>query len=82
MKIKIISCEKESFWYSDKIGQEFYSTDYDHRSYQVTPEGGLIRIYDCIIISHTDFGESQTIMPERITKILNRLKNILSIYNH
>lgn len=77
MRVKIISSQKESFWYSDKIGQEFYVTDHDYRSYRVTPNGYYIRIYDCEILSHNETGDSECIAPEWISRILDRLKIVL-----
>lgn len=77
MKVKILSSQKPSFWYADKIGQEFYVTDLDYRSYKVTPNGHNIRIYDCEILSHTETGYSECVTPPNITNKINRLLNIL-----
>jgi hypothetical protein len=51
-KVKIKSCEKKSFWYSNNIGQEFWVEPCDERSYHVIPPsiGSLIRKNDSDII--------------------------------
>lgn len=77
MKVKIISCQKPSFWYADKIGNEFYVTDHDYRNYKVTPNGHYIRIYDCEILSHTETGYSECIIPNSIMSKLDRLLTII-----
>lgn len=77
MKVKIISSQKTTFWYADKIGQEFYVEDHDYRSYQIFPDGHFIRIIDCEILSLTEMGVSEVLIPPRILDILN--KRILPI---
>jgi len=86
MKVKIISSEKDSFWYSDKIGKEYFVEQHDHRNYKVTPNvaGGLIRMYDCSILSHTDVynGDSSEFIegyiPTSTMEILIRLSSFLT----
>jgi len=77
MKVRITQSSKPSYWYADKVGQEFYVTDHDHRSYKVTPGGHYIRMVDCDILSHTEFGDSYCVIPASITYLLNRLFNVL-----
>lgn len=40
-KIKVIKCSFETYWYNDKIGQEYYIEDYSHRDYYVRINGHL-----------------------------------------
>lgn len=81
MKIKIISCEKPSFWYADYVGTEFFATDYDHRNYKVLSEISfcLVRMYDCEIISHEETGISDIVLPNTLLNVLEKVKNIVTI---
>ena len=77
MKVRVVSSQKQSFWYADKVGQEFYVTDHDYRSYKIYPDGYYIRIVDCEIMSHTEIGVSEMIIPQHIINIINRLISII-----
>lgn len=43
-KIKIIKCSFDTYWYSDKIGEEYYIEDHSSRDYYVKIDGNLRRI--------------------------------------
>lgn len=50
MKIKIISCSGEKYWYKDSIGKEFTVIDdpKDDNTYKIYPNGNYIDKSDCI----------------------------------
>ena len=52
MKVKIISCSGNQFWYKNKIGETFKVKEYDNENYQVTDYlVNLIGKIDCKIIN-------------------------------
>ena len=47
MKIKVIKCSSEKYWYNDKIGQEFTVAQSSIRDYYVSDNGRLKGILVC-----------------------------------
>lgn len=59
MKIKIIKCSEEVFWYSDKIGKTYdvlSIDDNDYFVYRGDGQCGCLSIDDCEIIEEQDIG--------------------------
>lgn len=50
-KIIVTSCEDESFWYSDRIGEEFVVADETDKSYEVKSGSK----YGCILKKDAEF---------------------------
>jgi hypothetical protein len=53
-KIKILKCSQPTFWYSDKVGQEFSVVDVSTRDYYISDDKGSthgVLIVDSLIIN-------------------------------
>ena len=50
MKVKVVKCGNEFWWYADKIGEEFEVEDYDEIHYRVIYDGYFIEKDDIEVV--------------------------------
>jgi hypothetical protein len=54
MKVRIVKCTENDFWYKDQIGSILSCKLNNHGNYDVIGIGGTIMSYDCEILEHGD----------------------------
>ncbi len=60
MKVKVVKCGRNNWWYSDKIGEEFEVEDYDKTDFRVIENGHLLYKEDVEVAKENTESEDPT----------------------
>lgn len=67
MKVKVVKCSSESYWYKDRVGEEFDVEDYENHKYNIISgekEDWIIYKSDCEVIQEKPYPKMMYVWDE------------------